>query len=83
MITFSYLCNTNMPISIQHRAGNLDNFTLTKTKKFVLLEECLTFYNECFFPLTSLEEITKAYNQKLKANKRGIKQTFLTYNYFI
>ena len=76
MITFSYLCNTSMPISIQHRAGNVDNFTLVRTKKFITMTDLLKFYNECYFPIDSLETIAAAYNKKLKENKREIKQLF-------
>lgn len=76
MITFSYLTNPNMPTPIQHCAGNIDNFTLVRTKKFITMTDLLKFYNECFLPIDSLETIISAYNKQLKENKREIKQLF-------
>jgi len=76
MITIEYHYNPSMFPDIAHYVGAIDKFTNTTHKVFNSMQEALNFFNECLFPLTSLEEIISCYNKQLKENKREIKQLF-------
>lgn len=68
MYVLEYLCNKNLPSSISHRAGKIDNFTLVRQRKFSNLTSLLKFYNECYRPITSLEDIMSSYKMEQTAH---------------
>ena len=76
MIVIEYWANPNAHVNYQHRVGKVDAFTQTKQKRFENMTQALSFFNECFFPITSLEEIISSYRKEQQLNRNSIKRFY-------